>query len=277
MAEPYPLAKDGYVARDLSDWAREKLFYIDSYLEIFSVAMRNKWSSLVYADLLAGPGIAVDRQTGEEQPGSALLAINRPAFTRLFLNDVDPKITQALRARIGGEPLERVRIETQDCNTVVDAARDFLFPMGRYSGSLGLAVIDPTAFQMTYEAIGRLTNGLPIDLIIIVMTGFIRRFVALPAYENPLDAFFGTRDWREFVTQRRGGMRITYASMLDLYKEQLGRIGYNYVNEPWRTQMKNSHGATVYHIVFASKHPIGADFFEKISRRTLAGQRRLLI
>jgi hypothetical protein len=62
--------------------------------------------------------------------------------------------------------------------------------------------------------------------------------------------------------------------MLDLYENQLKKLGYLHVNDDAR--MINSKGSTIYHIVFASKHPTGEDFFRKISRRTYRGQQRLL-
>ncbi|MGA7673141.1 MAG: three-Cys-motif partner protein TcmP [Nitrolancea sp.] len=256
---------------------QRKLFYIDSYLEIFCTGMKNKWKSLVYADLLAGPGISIDPESREEQEGSALLAIRHSEFVRLFINDIRPEFTQALRDRTGSQASSRIQVTTMDCNEAVDLARGFLFPSQNRAETLGLAVIDPTAFQMRYEAIARLTKDLPLDLIIIVMTGYMRRFVAVDAYANALDGFFGTDDWRRFVEQRKQGFKITYEALLDLYCDQLRQLGYQYVSQPHRTQMRNSNRAVIYHMIFASKHKRGADFSEKITRRTYSGQRRMLL
>ncbi len=112
MRELVP-ASDGYVARKLHDWTREKLYYVERYIDIFCTGMKGKWT-LVYADLLAGPGLCRDPETGDEQPGSALLAVRRPEFRRLFLNDADPRVTATLAARTAGEPQERVRIATEE-------------------------------------------------------------------------------------------------------------------------------------------------------------------
>jgi three-Cys-motif partner protein len=266
------VANDGHIARDLPEWSREKLFYIESYLDIFCTAMKDKWS-LVYADLLAGPGLSVDQATGRQEAGSPLLVEKRSEFRRLFFCDIDPRATSALSARIPEQPPGRVCVETMDCNQAVDSLRNFLFPPSLSSATLGLAVIDPTGFQITFDSLGRLTDGVKMDLIIIFMTGFARRFLRTPEFEGVLDQFFGTTQWRDLRKDREIGERVTYRSLLDLYKDQLQTLGYSYIIDDPR--LANSRNSTIYHLVFASKHPRGADFFEKISRRKYNGQRRL--
>ncbi len=266
-------ASDGFPARRIQAWTHEKLYYIDRYLDIFSTAMKGKWD-LVYADMLAGPGVCVDEETGEEVPGSPLLAVNRAPFCRLFLNDLDSRCAEALRARTASQPAGRVVVSNKDCNEAVEVGRHFLFPTGSEAHTLGVALIDPTAYQFTFESLRRLTDGLRLDLIIVFMTDFARRFIGTEAFERPLDGFFGTPRWRDLVTRpiRRG--RTTYRDLLDLYERQLRAIGYRHVNDDGR--IRGKVGGTLYHIVFASKHERGKEFFEKISRKLYSGQRRLL-
>jgi three-Cys-motif partner protein len=268
-------ANDGHPARVIEQWSHEKLYLVRRYLDIFCTGMRLSWDALAYADFLAGPGLCIDRETGEETAGSPLLAVQRPEFRRIFLNDVDPAVTSALQARTADQPRERVTVSTLDCNLAVAPARRFLFPTGRTLPMLGLAVIDPTAYQMRFESIARLTQGVNLDLIVIVMTGFMRRFLAEPSFEKVLDDFFGVPTWRTFVNQRNAGEKVTYRRLLDLYEQQLRQLGYLYVDDS--QNMKNSRNSTIYHMVFASKHPRGADFFKKISRQTYNGQRSFIL
>ncbi len=265
-------ASDGFVARELHDWTREKLFYVERYIDIFCTGMRNSWSSLVYADLLAGPGLCVDTGTGEEQPGSALLAVKRPEFRRVFLNDAEPRVTEALAARTAGEPHGRVHIATEDCNEVVGAVRNTLFPAGPGSGTLGLAMIDPFSFEMGYDAIASLTAGLRLDLMVVFMTGPLRRFNRRPGFERKLDRFFGTDNWQR-ILYGGGGEKVTSRKLLDLYEGRLRDLGYLHVDDDAR--MLNSKNTTMYHLILASKHTRGADFFRKISQTTYSSQRRL--
>lgn len=135
-------------------------------------------------------------------------------------------------------------------------------------------MIDPTAFQFRFESLRRLTRDVRLDLIIIFMTGFVRRFIGTPAFGRPLDGFFGTDRWRELIAQDTGRARTIYRALLDLYEGQLRALGYLHVND--FSRIAQSRGATLYHIVFASKHPRGKEFFQKIGQKGRSGQRRLL-
>ncbi len=269
-------ASDGYAARKLPDWTREKLRVIDHYMGISCTAMKGKFT-LVYADLLAGPGLCADPVTKEEQAGSALLAVQRPEFKRLFLNDVDPNATMALKVRTSLERLDRIHISTGDCNRVVDECRSFLFPSGYTERTLALVVLDPTGFQMHYDTIARLTHGVKrMDLIITLMTGFQKRFISTASFRSAMDRVYGTSEWQRLIArgdQVEVGKMVTSRELLDLYKEQLVKLDYISVVDGVR--MVNSTHSTIYHLLYASKHRLGADFFSKICQTDGAGQRRL--
>ncbi|MXW24254.1 MAG: three-Cys-motif partner protein TcmP [Chloroflexi bacterium] len=271
LALPDLIASDGLAAFPLQPWTRTKLLLIDGYLGIFTVGMRRQWR-LVYADLFAGPGLCVDEDTGEERPGSSLMAARHAEFDAVFLNDVSPDAVAALKERVGGEHSGRVRIAEMDCNDAATAARKHLFTPADERSTLGLAVIDPTAFQISFDAIRQMTSELRIDLIITFMTGYIRRFIGEAALESALDRFFGTDAWRNLIPGR-SPERLTYRALLDLYEDQLRSIGYTVFDD--RQQARNRAGASIYHMVYASKHERGGDFWEKISQRDHVGRVRL--
>src|SRR5581483_1694624 len=104
MTNLRPARKDGIPARIVGPWSRDKLYLIDQYMGIFCRGMHNKWSTLVYADFLTGPGWCIERGSHQEYPGSPLLAASHPEFTRLFLNDRDERAADALRARLVDQP-----------------------------------------------------------------------------------------------------------------------------------------------------------------------------
>ena len=164
-------------------------------------------------------------------------------------------------------------MESRDCNDAVEEAHPFLFPGGVTGGTLGLAVIDPTAFQMRFDALARLAAGARVDLIVVFMSGYLKRFITAPEYAPRMDAFLGTRDWRGGADLRRAGERLTFRQLLDLYEARLRTLGYLHVDDSAR--MLNSRRSTIYHLVFASKDPKGAEFFAKISQRSREGQGRL--
>jgi three-Cys-motif partner protein len=109
-----------------------------------------------------------------------------------------------------------------------------------------------------------------VDVIVTVMTSYMKRFGAHPALAAPLDRFFG--DWRTVVGDLTDE-KMTSRKLLDHYESQLQKLDFVAFNDDVRVE--NSRESTIYHLVFASKHKRGADFFSKISRRDSSGQGRL--
>lgn len=269
-------ASDRLPARVVHQWSDEKLFYLEHYMGIFTRAMKDQeWGgqklSLVYADFFAGPGRCIDEQTGVETLGSPLRALEF-GFSRIFLNDADLEAVDALRERTRGDG--RVVITQLDCNDAVQPAIDFLLPSGDPRPTLGLAFIDPTAHQMSFESIRALTRRVRLDLLITFMTNFPKRFITQPGFgpESDFAKFIGSDAYRR---ELQGRPRIQTHELLRIYRQELNRIGYGYVDDV--TRIVNTRGSTIYHPVFASRHARGKDLFEKISQRTYAGQAKMQI
>jgi three-Cys-motif partner protein len=265
------VGSDGRLARVVGSWSEEKLFYIQRYIDIFTTGMKNLWLRRVYIDLFSGPGVCRIAKTDTEIPGSPLLALQtKEPFTHAFLNDKDERAIEALRARTNESAIE-VQLMNLDCN---DAAR-VIADSGELDSprTLGLAVIDPTAFQIRLDALEYMTQGRRIDLIVTLMTSHLRRFIGEPGFERSLDGFFGSTGWRDIAEVRAAGGKVTYRKLLDFYAERLKSIGYKVVDDD--VNILNSR-QTIYHLVFATKDDRGADFFKKISRRRFTGQGKLL-
>ena len=114
-------ASDRLPARVCGPWTREKLAYLQKYAAAFTRAMRGKWRELIYIDLLAGPGLGIDRGSRDEFDGSPLIALKvRPAFDRLFFGDVDGANTAALLERIPADDRARCVVATGDCHAVAE-------------------------------------------------------------------------------------------------------------------------------------------------------------
>ena len=137
---------------------------------------------------------------------------------------------------------------------------------------MGLAFVDPTAHQMRFEAIKEFTKGVNFDLLVTFMTNFPRRFISHPGFGPASDfaKFIGPEAYERDV---RGRSRIETYELLQIYRQQLSSIGYEYVDDI--TRIVNTRGSTIYHSVFASRSPRGKDFFEKISQRSYTGQQRM--
>jgi three-Cys-motif partner protein len=112
------IGSDGKIVRSSGIWAQDKLYYLERYLDIFSVGMRKKWpGKLHYVDLFAGPGRCLIRDTSEEIDGSPLIAL-KYGFAKYIFFEADEMCCKALTERIklrAPEKLSDIEIVPGDC------------------------------------------------------------------------------------------------------------------------------------------------------------------
>lgn len=72
--------------------------------------------------------------------------------------------------------------------------------------------------------------------------------------EEQLTDLFGNESWRDALTAR-GNLKRLSVQILDLYKERLRSLpGVSFI---WSFAMRGKNDALNYHLVFATKHPLG--------------------
>jgi three-Cys-motif partner protein len=269
----YPASTvDGLPCRKSGGWAREKLRYLEKYMDIVNTAMKEKWRGRTYLDLLAGPGRCKDSEG--EFDGSPLVALGqRTPFTSHVFVEGDPRLAAALRTRVKA----RATVIEADCNDPI-AVQRLREPFDGHV--LGLAFLDNLGLDVHLDTIAAFTRGLPIDLCITFQTGDLQRNIAsaLAGEQSPerWDLFFGT-GWRaigERAVQQNLTGSETASALLQFYAEQLKKLRYQHIGHIQKT-MKNDQGVSLYRLVLASRHPRGTDFFEKISKIEPGGQRRM--
>ncbi len=268
------LATDGEIAIKVGPWAREKILYIRNLCEIFNTGMKNRWPVRTYIDLFAGPGVCVierkkEGKTGEEILGSPLVALScKTPFTHYFFNDVRQEFINALRVRATSYGFPNLEYYTQDCNSIID---NLLLKLPR--NSLDFCFIDPLNWEIKFETIRRLTKNRKMDLAITFHIGNIKRSAANPTQE--LIDFFPDSSWhQEYLNAREGG-KPTGRLLLDAYEQGLRDIGYSFIRDG--VLEKNNRNVPIYHLIFASRHPRGSDFWDKVTERQATGQIRMSI
>jgi three-Cys-motif partner protein len=187
---------------------------VKKYAEAFMIAMSKKWGRLVYIDPLAGPGRDINSETGEEFPGSPLVALSvRPKFHKLYFGDASSDHVKALRQRIPPEDLTRVDLDADDCHVRVrKILRDFT------RGTLGLAFVDPEGFEVKFDLFRDLVQA-QVDVLFLFPTGGVTRNLRLFAVRDrsPLDGLI--EDWRQLpVAKRAAGKLLTVAEEAQLKK-----------------------------------------------------------
>lgn len=271
--EPPATASDRLPARLTGSWVRDKNYFVERYLTIFSRGVGRKWEGkLSYVDLFSGPGKSIIRDTGQEVDGSPLLAL-KCDFARYVFVDV-PDVLSTLARRLDGHPKSpQISFIEGDCNLVVG---DVLRKMP--ADHLTLAFIDPTGLQIRFNTIKRLVRGHKIDLLMTVQLGMGIR-MNLPLYAQPgggaaLTAFMGNSLWRTDLTAGGSASQIS-RRILKRYLQQLRRLGYGTVQDRDIDVRSDQSNLLLYFIILASRHRLGESFWRKATQILPSGQRFL--
>jgi three-Cys-motif partner protein len=252
-------------------WAKDKHLYVAKYIEA-TQAVRKKYLSPIgqggaaYIDLFGGPGMALVRESEELIFGSPLVALeHREApFTKLIFCDIDEENVNTLRARTDRDR-DRVEIIHGNCNEV---AKQVLALVPEYG--LNIALIDPFApSALDWATLEKLGERRRMDFIVNFHTGAIKRNLRKPSYHAVIDRVVGDTSWRDVVGQTRDVIKL-----IDFMKARLERLGYQ--NETANSYaIRNGKRALMYHLIYATKHPLGNKIWDSIGRNEPGGQRSL--
>jgi three-Cys-motif partner protein len=267
-AEPeYVTGPDGLPARVVGTWVDQKVHYVDEYARLFGTAMKKKFPRRAYVELFAGPGLSMDRHhPGRFLDGSAIRALGAN-FTDYAFVDIAETAFLALEERLqrlDARKTRRIGVFMGDCNDAVDPVRDFLPTRG-----IALAFIDPTTWQVTFDAITRLTSGRRVDLLFTFHVATMRRMVRVDP--RALTLFFGTPEWKAALDRPR--YERTEA-LLHLYNDQLETIGYKPGSHELAIPIRNTRGRPIYYLVLFSKDDLGVRFWRDVGKIPMSGQQR---
>ncbi len=275
---------DELICRPFGSWVSEKLDYLKRYIDIFETSMRLKWPQRNYIDLFSGTGKNSIRETKEIILGSPLVALTtKHPFEGYYFSDCNKDNILALNTRCNAsEYYNRVHIYTADANQIVNTIVDQIKKF--YPPSLNLAFLDPDGLELEWSTVAKLVE-LRCDLIIHYSQQGITRY-GLKAFksdeETKVDRFFGTTEWRRvykpwYEKPRKPGL---HRELIGFYKERLKSLGYREVKqsdeiltEPLiRNEKRN---VPLYRLIFASKNPLGEDFWQKVTQRNVYGQKQM--
>jgi three-Cys-motif partner protein len=272
MTDSEIVGADSLIVRASGAWARDKLYYLERYLDIFSVGMHKKWrGKLYYVDLFAGPGSCLIRETKEEIDGSPLIAL-KFNFTKYFFFEADGECYKALTKRVEVRASKKdVVLIPGDCNKKIAEVRP-------PAGSLGIAFVDPTGIsQLSFDTVRKLTHDRQIDLIINFPEGMGIR-MNLHQYpqkeKTALNRFMGSARWQHRYRKSLTTFDQACREIAQEYLENLRSLGYLAVDSDW-IPVRTNQNILLYYLLFASKHPRGNDFWRKIKQINPYGQRGL--
>lgn len=263
------MAKKALRLDEIGYWSKVKLEIVQKYAAAYStiLARQNSIKGHVYIDACAGAGTHISRGTGESVAGSPVIALQiRPLFTELHLIDLDGSRASELE-RLSAED-QRVTVHRGDCNEIL--LRDVFLRCKYADRRRALCLLDPYRLEINWTVLhtaGKM-GSIEVFYNFMIMDANMNVFMkdpgkVAPAQAARMDAVWGDSSWREAAyrdTKDLFGTREEKASNEDIaeaFRKRLHDVGgFAYVPKPM--PMRNSKGAVVYYLYFASPNKTGA-------------------
>ena len=267
---------------EIGYWSEIKLDIVKDYASAYSrilAAQRNPRLHHMYIDAFAGAGVHVSKTTGEYIRGSPINALLvRPPFREYHLIDIDRQKVVLLRDLVKNR--KELHIHEGDCNRIL---LEKIFPNVRWEQyRRGLCLLDPYGLQLNWKVIDIAGKMRSIDMFLNFPVADINRNV-LWRHPEGVDAadlkrmteFWGDDSWRQIAYTTKRDLfghldKEENEVVAEGFRQRLLRVaGFKHVPDP--LPMRNTKGATVYYLFFASQKPtaenIVIDIFNKYRQR----------
>jgi len=263
---------------EIGHWSEIKLEIVKKYAEAYSIILsKQDYLKHIYIDAFAGAGIHISKTSKEIVAGSPLNALNvEPPFKELHLIDLDGKKAQFLAGIM--RDYSNVFVYQGDCNKIL---LEKVFPKVRYEDyRRGLCLLDPYGLHLNWEVLKKAGEMKSLDIFLNFPTMDMNRTALWKNFDavdeekiKRMTAFWGDESWKDIsysesnqpslfgLTKKEKESNQTIA---ESFRKRLQQVaGFKFVPEP--IPMRNSTGATLYYLFFAS-HNERAD---KIARYIL--------
>lgn len=263
---------------EIGPWSEVKLEIVRKYAAAYSTILAKQPSirGHLYIDGFAGAGTHLSKATGLDVPGSPTIALRTdPPFKELHFVDLDGARTAELTRLSQGDP--RVTVHHGDCNEVL---LQKVFPRCQYKDfRRALCLLDPYKLNIDWsvlEAAGRMRT-VEIFYNFMIMDANMNMLMRDPAKVSPeqaarMTAVWGDESWREVAYRRTRDLfgdldeKVSNAEVAEAFRLRLKKVaGFAYVPAP--LPMRNSKGAIVYYLYFASPNATGGEIVTQIFDR----------
>jgi three-Cys-motif partner protein len=269
------MAKKALQLDEIGYWSEIKLDIIKQYASAYSriLAKQPAIKAHLYIDAFAGAGTHISKTTREQIAGSPVNAMAiRPSFTELHLIDLDGTRTAELKRLAANDP--RVNVHRGDCNDVL--LRE-VFPRCKYSAyRRALCLLDPYKLNVNWEVlkVAGAMKSVEIFYNFMIMDANMNVFMKDPSKVTPeqaarMDAVWGDDSWRRAAYQKVATLfgdtdeKTTNDAIANAFRSRLEDVaGFSYVPPP--IPMRNSRGAIVYYLYFASQNSVGGKIVSQI-------------
>jgi three-Cys-motif partner protein len=262
-------------------WTEIKLDIILEYASAYSRIMASQTNPElyhIYIDAFAGPGKHISKRTGHFVPGSPQIALDiDPPFREYHFIDIDSAKIAALNELVAQRP--EAHVHEGDCNSVL---LEEVFPRARYEDyRRALCLLDPYGLHLNWVVIQTAGQMKSIDMFLNFPVADINRNVLWrnpenvdPADLQRMNAYWGDESWRKIAYGKPNlfdfEMKEDNETIALAFKQRLHEVAkFEHVSEP--LPMRNSKGAIVYYLFFASQRKVADNIikyiFDKYRRR----------
>lgn len=206
------------------------------------------------------------------------MLLTTPPFKEYHFIDLDKGNIEALKLQvrstsIGPYDPNSVNFYNADCNEVLLSQ---VFPRVRYEQYIrALCLIDPYGLQLNWSVIETAGRMKSIEIFLNFPIMDINRNVlyrdptkADPKQIQRLNRYWGDDSWREAAYSTAGNLfgieeKTTNLALSEAFQKRLQTVaGFLYVPKP--IAMKNTKGAVVYYLYFASQKPVASRIVKAI-------------
>jgi three-Cys-motif partner protein len=272
---------------EIGPWSEVKLDILKRYAVEYSKILssqKNPSFFHVYIDAFAGAGFHLSKTTGEMVMGSPLNALLvSPPFREFHLVDLDGNRVEGLKALVGDR--KDVYLYHGDCNAVLT---EKVFPKVQFKDyRRGLCLLDPYKLTLDWKVIQEAGSMGTLDIFLNFPIHDINRTVLFHDREKVtaaniarMNAYWGDESWSEIAYEESDQdlfgntdfEKISNEKLTDAFRRRLATVaGFKKVPKP--LAMRNSKGATVYYLFFASQKGTAEDIvkyvFEKFGQTNL--------
>lgn len=272
---------NGVKLDEIGYWSEVKLDILRRYATEYSKIMAAQKAKIPnfrhwYIDGFAGAGTHISRESKEEVLGSPKIALSvDPPFDSHVFVEMNPARAKLLRGLDGWQG-KQVRVEEGDCNNVL---LKVLPHVRRDRYQRALCVLDPYNLNPDWEIV-RLAGSLgTVEIFLNFMVMDLKMNIHLgnasqieAAQASRMTRFWGDESWRDVgyapdlqmdLFDKPGVIKRESFGLIEAYRKRLKEVaGFQFVPAP--IPMKNSTGAEIYYLFFASPNATANRIVESI-------------
>ncbi len=263
---------------EIGPWSEIKLEILKEYASAYSrilTAQKNPSFYHIYIEGFAGAGVHLSRARQEFVPGSPLNALYiQPPFREYHLIDIVKDKIDTLRQWVGSQ--EDVHLYPGDCNKIL---LEKVFPRVQHRDyRRGLCILDPYALHLNWTVILTAGQMKSIDMFLNFPIADMNRNVLRRDPEKVdasqvarMSAYWGDESWRQIAYDTTTSLfgipeKVSNERVAEAFRQRLKSVaGFERVPEP--LPMRNSKGATVYYLFFASQKDVAEHIVLGIFRK----------